>query len=111
MATYFVFGNSPKVNDLLSFTGKDIINGDYIKIEEAENKAGHCFMNINNRMVGVQITSDDIITAIYPIDCDSEGVRLLTILIEQWSTENSEREEEIAMTVIDEEMSLFLEYI
>jgi hypothetical protein len=36
---------------------------------------------------------------------------LLTILIEQWSEENTMKEEDIATTVIDEEMSIYLEYI
>jgi hypothetical protein len=111
MATYFVFGNAPTVNDLLDYTGKDESSDDLIKAENAENKSGHCFININGHMVGAQIDKTDIITAIYPIDADNEGVRLLTILIEQWSEENSMKEEDIATTVIDEEMSIYLEYI
>jgi hypothetical protein len=111
MATYFVFGNAPAVNDLLGFTGKDESSDDIIKIEAAEDKSGHCFMNINGHMVGSQIADNDIISAIYAVDSDNEGVRLLTILIEQWSEENSKKEEDIATTVIDEEMSIYLEYI
>jgi hypothetical protein len=111
MATYFVFGNAPKVDDLLDFTGKDESTDDFIKIEDAEDKSGHCFMNINGHMVGAQISDSDIISAIYTIDSDNEGVRLLTILIEQWSEENSKKEEDIATTVIDEEMSIYLEHI
>jgi hypothetical protein len=111
MATYFVFGNAPTVNDLLDYTGKDETSDDLIKIENAEDKSGHCFVNVNGHMVGAQINNTDIITAIYAIDADTEGVRLLTILIEQWSEENSMKEEDIATTVIDEEMSIYLEYI
>jgi hypothetical protein len=111
MATYFVFGNAPKVNELLDFTGKDESTDDFIKIEDAEDKSGHCLININGHMVGSQIGDTEIITAIYPIDSDSEGVRLLTILVEQWSEENSHKEEDIATTVIDEEMSIYLEHI
>jgi hypothetical protein len=111
MATYFVFGNSPAVNDLLEYTGKDKSSDELIKIENAEDKSGHYFVNINGHKVGAQIDKCDIITAIYEINGDNEGVRLLTILIEQWSEENSMKEEDIATTVIDEEMSLYLEYI
>ncbi len=111
MATYFVFGNSPTINELLDFTGKDESTDDYIKIDDAEDKSRHCFMNINGHLVGAQISDSDIISAIYAIGSDNEGVRLLTILIEQWSEENSKKEEDIATTVIDEEMSVYLEYI
>jgi len=111
MATYFVFGNAPTVNELLDYTGKDETTEDYIKIDDAEDKSKHCFLNINGHIVGAQIGDNDIISAIYPVDGDNEGVRLLTILIEQWSEENSFKEEDIATTVIDEEMSIYLEHI
>ena len=111
MATYFVFGNAPTVNDLLDYTGKDETTDDLIKIENTEEKSGHCFININGHMVGAQIGDNDVIAAIYGIDSDNEGIRLLTILIEQWSEENTMKEEDIATTVIDEEMSIYLEYI
>ena len=111
MATYFVFGNAPTINELLDFTGKDESNDDYIKIDAAEDKSRHCFLNINGHIVGAQIGDTDTISAIYSIDADNEGVRLLTILIEQWSEENSLKEEDIATTVIDEEMSIYLEHI
>jgi hypothetical protein len=71
MATYFVFGNAPKVDDLLDFTGKDESTDDFIKIEDAEDKSGHCFMNINGHMVGAQISDSDIISAIYTIASDN----------------------------------------
>jgi len=111
MATYFVFGNAPTVNELLDYTGKDESTDDYIKIDDAEDKSKHCFLNINGHIVGAQIGDNDIISAIYSIDGDNEGVRLLTILIEQWSEDNSLKEEDIATTVIDEEMSIYLEHI
>jgi hypothetical protein len=95
----------------LDYTGKDESTEDYIKIDDAEDKSKHCFLNINGHIVGAQIGDSDIISAIYPIDGDDEGVRLLTILIEQWSEENSFKEEDIATTVIDDEMSIYLEHI
>jgi hypothetical protein len=111
MATYFVFGNAPTVDDLLDFTGKDETSDNLIKIEDAEDKSNHCLININGHMVGAQVGETDIVSAIYTIDEDNEGVRLLNILIEQWSEENSVKEEDIATTVIDEEMSIYLQYI
>lgn len=111
MATYFVFGNAPSIDNLLDYTGKDEKSDDLIKIEDAENKPGHFLMNINGHMVGAQIDFQRTITAIYSIDSDLEGVRLLTILIEQWSDENSVDERDIATTILDDEMSIYLEYI
>jgi hypothetical protein len=111
MPTYFIFGNAPTVNSLLDYTGKDETSDDFIKIEDAEDKSGHCLININGHMVGAQISDTDTITAIYGINADNEGLRLLTILIEQWSEENTMKEEDIATIVIDEEMSIYLEYI
>jgi hypothetical protein len=110
MPTYFVFGNTPTVNNLLDYTGKDETSDDFIKIEDTEDKSGHCLININGHMVGAQIGDADTITAIYGIDADNEGLRLLTILM-QWSEENTRKEEDFATTVIDEEMSIYLEYI
>jgi hypothetical protein len=110
MATYFVFGNAPSIDNLLDYTGKDEKSDDLIKIEDAENKPGHFLMNINGHAVGAQIDFHRTITAIYSIDSDLEGVRLLTILIEQWSDENSVDERDIATTVLDDEMSIYLEY-
>jgi hypothetical protein len=111
MATYFVFGNAPTVNNLLDYAGRDETSDDPINIENTEDKSGHCLININGHMVGAQIGDNDIISAIYGIDADNDGIRLLTILIEQWSEENTMKEEDIATMVIDEEMSIYLEYI
>jgi hypothetical protein len=111
MATYFVFGNAPTVDDLHEFVGIDETSDDLIKIEDAEDRSGHYIMNINGHLVGAQTDYDNYITAVYAIDSDNEGVRLLTILIEQWSEENSEYEKDIATTVIDDEMSIYLDYI
>lgn len=111
MATYFVFGNAPTVDNLLNYIGKDETSDDIIKIEDAENKPGHYILNINGHIVGAQIDIAGFITAIYGTDADYEGVRLLTVLIEQWSEENSIDEKDIATTVIDEEMGIYLEYI
>lgn len=111
MATYFVFGNAPKMIELLTFTGIDAMTGEKISIDSADDKSGHSIMKINGHMVGAKIDITGVISAIYAIDDDSMGVRLLGILIEQWSEENSVREMDIATTVIDDEVSLFLEYI
>ena len=111
MATNFVFGNAPSIDNLLEYTGKDEKSDDLIKIEDAENKPGHYLMSINGHMVGAQIDFHRTITAIYEIDADHEGVRLLSILIEQWSEENSVDERDIATTIVDNEMSIYLEYI
>ncbi len=111
MATYFVFGNAPTVNNLLEYIGKDEKTDYPIKIEDAEVNSGHYIININGHIVGAQIERAGIITAIYAIHDDDEGVRLLTLLIGQWSKENSVDEEEIATTVIDDEMSIYHEYI
>ena len=109
MATFFVFGNSPTISKLLDFTGRDESTEYPIRIEDAEDKSGHYLLNINGHMVGSQIDNAGIITALYEIDSDSEGVRLLSVLIEQWSKENSSDEYEIATLVIDDEMSIYLE--
>jgi hypothetical protein len=111
MATYFVFGNAPKINELMDFKGKDEKSGEIIKIETTDDKSGHCIVNINGHITGAQIDLTNVITAIYPIDSDNEGLRLLNLLIEQWSEENSLEERDIATTVIDDEMSLYLEYM
>jgi hypothetical protein len=111
MATYFVFGNAPKVNDLLEFAGKDEISEVPIKLEDADDISGHYFLNINGHIVGAQTDYDNFITAVYSIDSDNEGVRLLRILIEQWSEDISDDEKDIATTIIDEEMSIYLEDI
>ena len=111
MATYFVFGNAPSIDNLLDYTGKDEKSDDLIKIEDAEIKPGHYLMSINVHTVWAQIDFHRIITAIYEIDADHEGVRLLSILIEQWSEENSVDERDIATTIVDDEMSIYLEYI
>ncbi len=111
MTTYFVFGNSPTAENLLEYSGKDEKSGSLIKIEKSVEKPGHYVFYINGHKVGAQINSNRTINAIYAIDSDEEGVRLLTMLIEQWSEENSIDENDIATTVIDDEMSIYLEYI
>ena len=111
MATYFVFGKAPAIDDLFDYTGRDEKNERAIKIEEAEDKSGHYLLSINGHMVGAQISKTGIFTAIYEVDSDNEGVRLLTLLIEQWSKENSLDEADFVTTVIDDEMSLYLEYV
>jgi hypothetical protein len=111
MATYFVFGNAPTVDDLINFTGIDEITNEPIKINSSEDKSGHTILNINGHMVGAQISIINVITAIYPIHEDYMGLRLLTILIEEWSEEHSEEEKDIATAVVDDEMSIYLEYL
>ena len=93
------------------YRGKDETTDNIIKIEDAEDKSGHYILNVNGHLVGTQVDTTGIITAIYGIDADNEGIRLLTALIEQWSEENSEDEAIIATTVIDDEMSIYLEYV
>jgi hypothetical protein len=110
MATHFVFGNAPTVNNLLNYTGIDSKSSDLITVESAEGKTGHYLLKINDRMVGVQIDRTNIIRAVYTVNSDDEAVRLITMLIAQWSEENSQEEEDIASTIIDEEMSIYLEY-
>jgi hypothetical protein len=111
MATYFVFGNAPTINDLLDFTGKDETSDEMIRVESADDKSGHSILKINGHLVGAKIDITGIITAMYAVEDDSMGLRLLGILIEQWSEENSAEEKDIATTVIDDEVSIFLEYI
>lgn len=111
MATYFVFGNAPTVTNLLDYTGNDERDGSPVKIENAEVNSGHYIMTINDHFVGAQIDRAGIVTAIYAINADNEGVRLLTLLIEQWSEDNSVDEEDIAVTIIDDEMGVYLEYV
>ena len=111
MATYFVFGNAPTINELLNFTGKDESSNDPIIVESADDKSGHSILKINGHLVGAKIDLSDVITAMYAVDDDSMGLRLLGILIEQWSEENSVEEKDIATTVIDDEVSIYLEYI
>jgi hypothetical protein len=111
MATYFVFGNAPTINELLDFTGKDETTDELIKVESADDKSGHSILKINGHYVGAKIDVTDVITAMYAIDNDSMGLRLLGILIEQWSEENSLEEKDMATTVIDDEVSLFLNYV
>jgi hypothetical protein len=110
MATYFVFGNAPTINELLNFTGKDETSDELIKVESADDKSGHSILKINGHQVGAKIDITDVITAMYAVDDDSMGLRLLGILIEQWSEENSVEEKDIATTVIDDEVSIFLNY-
>jgi hypothetical protein len=111
MATYFVFGNAPSVNDLLEFAGRDETSADFIKIKDAEDNSGHYFLNINGHIVGAQTDYDNLITAFYSVNSDNEGIRLLKILIEQWSEKYSDNEEEIATIVIDDEMRTYLDDI
>lgn len=111
MATYFVFGNAPTINELLDYTGKDETTDELIKVESADDKSGHSILKINGHYVGAKIDITDVITAMYAIDNDSMGLRLLGILIEQWSEENSLEEKDMATTVIDDEVSLFLNYV
>ena len=110
MATYFVFGNAPTVNELLDFTGKDEECNELINVESADDISGHSILKINGHLVGAKIDITDVITAMYAIDDDSMGLRLLGILIEQWSEENTAEEKDIATTVIDDEVRIFLEY-
>ena len=110
MATYFVFGNAPTINELLNFTGKDETSDEEIKVESADDKSGHSILKINGHLVGAKIDMTDVITAMYAVDDDSMGLRLLGILIEQWSEENSVEEKDMAKTVIDDEVSIFLDY-
>jgi hypothetical protein len=111
MATYFVFGNAPTIIELLDFTGKDETSDELIKVESADDISGHSILRINGHLVGAKIDITDVITAMYAIDNDSMGLRLLGILIEQWSEENSLDEKDIATSVIDDEVSLFLNYV
>jgi hypothetical protein len=111
MATYFVFGNAPTINELLDFTGKDETTDELINVESADDKSGHSILKINGHYVGAKIDINDVITAMYAIDNDSMGLRLLGILIEQWSEENSLEEKDMATTVIDDDVSLFLNYV
>jgi len=62
-------------------------------------------------MVGAQLNNSEIITAIYGLDGDNEGVRLLILLLEKWSEENSIDEKDIATTISDDEMSIYLQYV
>jgi hypothetical protein len=109
MATYFVFGNAPTVNELLNFAGRDETSGEIIEVESADDKSGHSILKINGHYVGAKIDVTDVVTAMYAIDDDSMGLRLLGILIEQWSEENTVEEKDFATTVIDDEVSVFLE--
>ena len=111
MSTYFVFGKAPAIVDLFDYTGRDEKTERTIKIEEAVDKSGHYLLSINGHMVGAQISNEGIFTAIYEVDSDIEGVRLLGLLIEQWSRENSPDEADVAITVVDDEMSIYLEYV
>ncbi len=111
MATYFVFGNAPAVSDLLGYAGKDETTDDLIKIEDSDVISGHYILTINGHKTGAQIERSGIITAIYAMDEDYEGVRLLTMLISQWNVENSNDEEDIVNIVSDDEMSAYLEFV
>jgi hypothetical protein len=111
MATYFVFGNTPTIDELMDYTGVDNMSGELINIESADDRSGHSIIKINGHMVGAKIDIPGVISAMYAIDDDIMGLRLLGILIEQWSEENTTGEIDIATTVIDDEVSLFLEYI
>ena len=111
MATYFVFGNAPSIKDLMGFSVKDELSADIIKVEDAEDRSGHYILNLNGHTVGAQLNNSEIITAIYGMDGDNEGVRLLTLLLEKWSEENSIDEKDIATTISDDEMSIFLQYV
>jgi len=111
MATYFVFGNAPSIKELTGFSIKDELSDDIIKVEDAEDRAGHYILNLNGHMVGAQCNNTDPITAIYGMDGDVDGVRLLTLLLEKWSEENSTDEKDIATTISDDEMSIYLQYV
>jgi len=87
MATYFVFGNAPSIIDLTGFSIKDELSDDLIKVEDAEDRSEHYIININGHVVAAQCNNSDLITAIYGMDGDIEGVRLLTLLLEKWSEE------------------------
>ena len=110
MATYFVFGNAPTINELLNFTGKDETSDEEITVESADDKSGHSILKINGHLVGAKIDITEVISAMYAVDDDTMGLRLLGILIEQWSEENTAEEKDIATTVIDDEVRIFLEY-
>jgi hypothetical protein len=111
MATFFVFGNAPTIIELLNFTGKDESTDDNIMVATADDKWGHSILNINGHMVGVQVDNNEVVKSIYAVKSDGEGLRLLTILIEQWSEENTAEENDIATTVVDDDMGSYLESI
>lgn len=111
MATYFVFGNTPSIKDLLNYTAIDAMSGEMINVESADDKSGHSILKINGHLTGAKIDITGDISAIYAVNEDSMGLRLLGIMIEQWSEENSDEEKDIATAIIDDEVSLYLEYI
>jgi hypothetical protein len=112
MTTYFVFGNTPVIKNLLEFTGKDEKYGDPVKIKDADFKEGHYLININDHPVGILCNESDFINAIYAIDEDSEGTRLFRSLVDQWSEIylNHNKKEDV-ITVADDEMGLFFNYL
>jgi len=111
MATYFVFGNTPVIKNLIDFTGKDEKSGAPVKIKDADFKKGHYMVNINDHSVGVLCNEAELINAIYAIDEDNEGIRLFTSLIEQWGEINSNRKTGTTQTIVDDDMGLYLNYV
>ena len=104
MATYFVFGNAPSIDNLIEASTKGERTYLHIKMEESQFRLRHFIMNINGHKVGLQTDNEGIISAIYKVDDDHDGVKLLTMLVERWSEENSDDEEELATTVVDDEL-------
>jgi hypothetical protein len=111
MTTYFVFGNSPVIKNLLEFTGKDEKSGAPVKIKHADFKQGHYMININDHSVGVLCNESELINAIYSIDEDNEGIRLFTTLMEQWSEVNLNPNKEIVTAIADDDMGLYFNYL
>ena len=109
MATYFVFGNAPSLNDLLEATVKGERTYFHIEIKDSKYKFRHKMLNINGHSVGLQLDEEGIISAVYQVNEDHDGVKLLNMLIEKWSDENSEDEEEPAVSVIDDELINYFE--
>jgi hypothetical protein len=110
MATYFVFGNSPTISDLIEASAKGERTYFHINIEDSKLKLRHNILNINGHSVGLQVDYKGVISAIYKINEDHDGVKLLTMLIEQWSDKHSEEDDEPATAVIDDEMVEYFEH-
>jgi hypothetical protein len=109
MATYFVFGNAPTINNLIEDSATGERSYFHIKIEDSGHKLRHNILNINGHSVGLQVDYKGVISAVYKINDDHDGVKLLTMLIERWSDENSDDEDEPATAVIDDEMTDYIE--
>jgi hypothetical protein len=111
MATYFVFGKAPTIPDLIEATVKGERTYINIKIVDSGYKLRHKILNINGHSVGIQLDEEGIISAVYQVNEDHDGVKLLNMLIEKWSDENSEDEDEPAVAVIDDELVNYFEQV